>query len=133
MLGKLSIYLEPPCTISVIFSFFFFSSPFFLCFFNRSYTPHIASAIGSSSGKYTYTSPLVHCTRHMCPIRVHWHVKKNYKEYWRVMITITNFNYRMNYSHWNIVVQHPNFSNLTESFSFNYKLIPAYESISKMM
>lgn len=68
----------------------------------------------------------------MCPIRVHWHVKLNYKEYWRVKITITNFNYRMNYSQWNLVVQHPNFDNLTQIFSFNYEPITPYESISKL-
>lgn len=67
----------------------------------------------------------------MCPIRVHWHVKLNYKEYWRVKVTITNFNYRMNYSQWNLVVQHPNFDNLTQIFSFNYKPLTPYSSISK--
>uniref|UniRef100_A0A453QL37 COBRA C-terminal domain-containing protein n=1 Tax=Aegilops tauschii subsp. strangulata TaxID=200361 RepID=A0A453QL37_AEGTS len=43
-------------------------------------------------------APLVQCTTHMCPIRVHWHVKANYKVYWRAKIIVTNFNYRMNYS-----------------------------------
>ncbi|KAH7850618.1 hypothetical protein Vadar_000491 [Vaccinium darrowii] len=80
-------------------------------------------------GKSSYT-PLVRCTSHMCPIRVHWHVKLNYKEYWRVKITITNFNYRMNYSQWNLVVQHPNFENVTEIFSFNYKSLTPYGNIN---
>lgn len=66
----------------------------------------------------------------MCPIRIHWHVKLNYKEYWRVKITITNFNYRMNYTQWNLVVQHPNFDNLTTLFSFNYKSLTPYGSIN---
>lgn len=67
----------------------------------------------------------------MCPIRVHWHVKQNYKEYWRVKVTITNFNYRMNYTLWNLVIQHPNFDNLTQIFSFNYKPLNPYQDISK--
>jgi len=91
--------------------------------------PHLASVV-SGSGKNNF-SPLVQCTSHMCPVRIHWHVKLNYKEYWRVKVTITNFNYRMNYSEWNMVVQHPNFDNLTQLFSFNYKSLTPYGSISK--
>ena len=66
----------------------------------------------------------------MCPIRIHWHVKLNYKEYWRVKITVTNFNYRMNYSQWNMVAQHPNFDNITQLFSFNYKPLTPYGTIN---
>ncbi|XP_043715623.1 COBRA-like protein 1 isoform X1 [Telopea speciosissima] len=91
-------------------------------------SPYLASAI-AGSGKNSYT-PLVQCTNHMCPIRVHWHVKLNYKQYWRVKITITNFNYRMNYTQWNLVVQHPNFDNLTQLFSFNYKSLTPYGAIN---
>eukprot|EP01018_Ginkgo_biloba_P034951 Gb_17724 [translate_table: standard] len=75
-------------------------------------------------------APLIQCTNHMCPIRIHWHVKVNYKEYWRVKISVTNFNYRMNYTHWNIVAQHPNFNNLTQLFSFNYKPLTPYGIIN---
>ena len=67
----------------------------------------------------------------MCPIRVHWHVKLNYKEYWRVKVSITNFNYAMNYTQWNMVVQHPNFNNLTQIFSFNYQSLTPFGSISE--
>ncbi|CAI9109874.1 OLC1v1009795C1 [Oldenlandia corymbosa var. corymbosa] len=91
--------------------------------------PHLASVV-PANGKTTNLAPLVQCTSHMCPIRVHWHVKLNYKEYWRVKVTITNFNYRMNYSQWNLVVQHPNFDNLTQIFSFNYKSLTPYEAIN---
>ncbi|KAL5176970.1 Protein COBRA [Glycine soja] len=91
-------------------------------------TPHLASVV-AGSGKNNF-SPLVQCTHHMCPVRIHWHVKLNYKEYWRVKVTITNFNYRMNYSEWNMVVQHPNFDNLTQLFSFNYKSLTPYGSIN---
>lgn len=77
------------------------------------------------------TAPMIQCTKHMCPIRVHWHVKLNYKEYWRVKISITNFNYQVNYSQWTLVVQHPNLSNVTEIFSFGYKPLMPYKSTSK--
>ncbi|KAI7751699.1 hypothetical protein M8C21_003168 [Ambrosia artemisiifolia] len=91
-------------------------------------SPYLASVV-NGPGKNSF-APLVQCTKHMCPIRVHWHVKLNYKEYWRVKVTITNFNYRMNYSQWNLVVQHPNFDNLTQIFSFNYKPLTPYSSIN---
>ncbi|KAH6758506.1 COBRA-like extracellular glycosyl-phosphatidyl inositol-anchored protein family [Perilla frutescens var. frutescens] len=75
-------------------------------------------------------TPLLQCTHHMCPIRVHWHVKINYREYWRVKIAITNFNYRMNYTQWTLVAQHPNFNNVTQVFSFDYKPLIPYQSIN---
>ncbi|KAM6549363.1 hypothetical protein CsatB_021039 [Cannabis sativa] len=89
-------------------------------------SPYIASVV-SGSQKNT---PVVQCTSHMCPIRVHWHLKINYREYWRVKVTITNFNYAKNYSMWNLVAQHPNFDNLTQIFSFNYKPLTPYGSIN---
>lgn len=85
---------------------------------------------GTNSATNTLQPPLLRCTRHMCPIRVHWHVKLNYKEYWRVKITVTNFNYRMNYTDWTLVAQHPNFDNVTQVFSFNYKSLTPYGSIN---
>ncbi|KAJ3673088.1 hypothetical protein LUZ60_006462 [Juncus effusus] len=75
-------------------------------------------------------APLLQCTNHMCPIRVHWHVKLNYKDYWRAKIAITNFNYRMNYTQWTLVAQHPNLNNITEVFSFDYKPILPYGKIN---
>ncbi|XP_042418645.1 COBRA-like protein 1 [Zingiber officinale] len=91
-------------------------------------SPYLASAV-NGPGKNSFV-PLVQCTSHMCPIRVHWHVKLNYKEYWRVKIAITNFNYRMNYTQWNLVIQHPNLDNLTQLFSFNYKALTPYGGIN---
>ncbi|XVE56783.1 hypothetical protein DITRI_Ditri04bG0038700 [Diplodiscus trichospermus] len=91
-------------------------------------SPYLASAV-SGPGQSSNT-PLLQCTSHMCPIRIHWHVKLNYKEYWRVKVTITNFNYRMNYTQWNLVVQHPNFDNLTQLFSFNYKSLTPYAGLN---
>ena len=76
--------------------------------------------------------PLVSCSSHMCPIQVHWHVKQNYREYWRVKITITNLNYVKNYSQWNLVMLHPNFRNINQVFSFNYKPLDQYGTISKL-
>nr|CAD1832338.1 unnamed protein product [Ananas comosus var. bracteatus] len=75
-------------------------------------------------------TPLLQCTQHMCPIRVHWHVKLNYKDYWRAKIAITNFNYRLNYTQWTLVAQHPNLNNITEVFSFDYKPLVPYGSIN---
>lgn len=104
---------------------------FFCCFSLCSpNAPHLASVV-SNSGKNSL-APLVQCTSHMCPVRIHWHVKLNYREYWRVKVTITNFNFNMNYSQWNLVVQHPNFNNLTRIFSFNYKGLTPYSVISKI-
>ncbi|XP_049387361.1 protein COBRA-like [Solanum stenotomum] len=82
--------------------------------------------LASGFGKYHNNSPMVGCTSHMCPIRIHWHVKFNYREYWRVKVTITNFNYNVNYTQWNLVVQHPNMDNLAQLFSFNYKSLTPY-------
>jgi len=36
----------------------------------------------------------------------------------------------MNYSNWNILLRHPNFDNLTEVFSFNYKPLIPYGSLN---
>ncbi|KAG2551271.1 hypothetical protein PVAP13_9KG387400 [Panicum virgatum] len=91
-------------------------------------SPYLASVV-NEPGKSSM-APLVQCTPHMCPIRVHWHVKLNYREYWRVKITVTNWNYRMNYSQWNLVVQHPNFDKVTTIFSFNYKSLNPYGVIN---
>ncbi|XP_039141082.1 COBRA-like protein 1 isoform X2 [Dioscorea cayenensis subsp. rotundata] len=91
-------------------------------------SPYFASAINRLDK--TSSAPIVQCTSHMCPIRVHWHVKLNYKEYWRTKITVTNFNYQMNYSQWNLVIQHPNFDNLTQIFSFNYNSLTPYGNIN---
>lgn len=74
---------------------------------------------------------LLQCTEHKCPIRVHWHVKANYREYWRVKITITNFNYLMNYTQWTLAAQHPNLNKLANISSFLYKPLIQYNSISK--
>ncbi|KAJ8536329.1 hypothetical protein K7X08_034730 [Anisodus acutangulus] len=74
--------------------------------------------------------PLLQCTHHMCPIRVHWHVKINYKDYWRVEIAITNFNYRLNHTQWTLVAQHPNLNNVTQVFCFNHKPLVPYQSIN---
>ncbi|XP_057740772.1 COBRA-like protein 1 [Arachis stenosperma] len=67
---------------------------------------------------------IIACTKHMCPIRVHWHVKNNYVTHWRVKLTISNYNYRSNYSNWNVLLQHPAFSQNTTSYSFNTAKLP---------
>ncbi|KAE9466609.1 hypothetical protein C3L33_01455, partial [Rhododendron williamsianum] len=88
-------------------------------------SPYLESVVAGSTSNNPY-SPLVQCTNHMCPIRIHWHVKLNYVSYWRIKLTVLNFNYKMNYSQWNLVAQHPNFDNVTQVFSFNYKSLTPY-------
>ncbi|XP_058008007.1 COBRA-like protein 6 [Hevea brasiliensis] len=73
---------------------------------------------------------IVRCSQHMCPIRVHWHVKESYKQYWRVKMTVTNHNILKNYSQWNLVVLHPNLKSLTQVFSFNYSPLNQYGIIN---
>ncbi|KAH7298059.1 hypothetical protein KP509_25G025100 [Ceratopteris richardii] len=124
----------PPCCVS-------FSS-----FYNEAIVPCPACACGCEDKSTCYEeaplqtvtdgtqpgitpqviAPKIHCTQDMCPIRLHWHVKQNYKAYWRAKITISNRNYASNYSQWNAVFQHPNFDNLTEVFSFTYKSLNPY-------
>ncbi|KAL0365598.1 UNVERIFIED_CONTAM: COBRA-like protein 1 [Sesamum angustifolium] len=67
---------------------------------------------------------LIQCTDHMCPLRIHWHIKKNYITHWRVKLTISNYNYGRNYSNWNVLVQHPGFGQPSASFSFNSTMLP---------
>ncbi|KAK9996275.1 hypothetical protein SO802_020961 [Lithocarpus litseifolius] len=120
----------------------------FSSFYNQTITPCPSCACGCQNKKNCIKSdskllrragintpkkdntPLLQCTHHMCPIRVHWHVKLNYKDYWRVKVAITNFNYRLNYSQWTLVAQHPNLNNVTQVFSFDYKPLVPYESIN---
>ncbi|KAJ4967379.1 hypothetical protein NE237_019228 [Protea cynaroides] len=69
---------------------------------------------------------LVRCSRHMCPIRIHWHVKTSYTKYWRVKVTVENLNVIKNYSMWNLVIQHPNLQSIAQMFSFNYQSLNQY-------
>ncbi|KAJ7530700.1 hypothetical protein O6H91_14G015600 [Diphasiastrum complanatum] len=72
---------------------------------------------------------LLYCSMDMCPIHIHWHVKTNYVDYWRAKVSIINRHVK-NYTMWNLVVQHPNFNNLTETFSFQYKGLTSYGAIN---
>ncbi|KAF8037455.1 hypothetical protein BT93_B0373 [Corymbia citriodora subsp. variegata] len=113
-------------------------------FYNSTITPCPACACGcqnkntciesaptiQSAVTPTVDNPILKCTEHMCPIRVHWHVKTNYKEYWRVKMSIINFNYFVNYTQWTLVAQHPNLNNITQVFSFVYKPLVPYESMN---
>ncbi|KAJ6290472.1 hypothetical protein OIU77_001660 [Salix suchowensis] len=81
-------------------------------------------------GQKNIITPLVQCTSHMCPIKIQWHLKLNYKDYWRVRITVRNLNYHMNYKQWNLVVQHPNFDNLTQVFGSRYKALTLHSTTS---
>ncbi|KAL5723186.1 hypothetical protein ACHQM5_006610 [Ranunculus cassubicifolius] len=76
------------------------------------------------------SQPSAQCTSHMCPIKVHWHVKKSYTEYYRLKITVTNFDFLKNFSSWNLVTQHPDFTNLVAVDSFHYRFLTAYGDIN---
>lgn len=45
------------------------------------------------------------------------------KEHYRVKITVTNLNYRMNFTEWNLVVQYHPILDITQISGFNYKSI----------
>ncbi|KAK2357289.1 protein COBRA [Trifolium repens] len=95
-------------------------------FYNQNLVPCSTCACGCPSN----SSQSGNCIDHMCPIRVHWHIKASYKEYWRVKVTLTDFNYHLNYSDWNLVVEHPGLNSLSQVFSFNYKPLISYGSIN---
>nr|XP_043625456.1 COBRA-like protein 1 [Erigeron canadensis] len=79
--------------------------------------------VGTSSSEYVTSLDTLRCTDHMCPIRIHWHIKTNYKDHWRVKLTVTNLNYNRNYTNWNILVHHPGFSQHATTYSFNTTLL----------
>ncbi|KAG8644011.1 hypothetical protein MANES_11G089400v8 [Manihot esculenta] len=88
---------------------------------------------GSSSSLSDLNSlDMVQCTDHMCPVRVHWHVKNNYMSHWRVKITVSNYNYKRNYSNWNVLVQHPGFSEKVITYSFNSTTLPTFGFTDKI-
>ncbi|KAL3343085.1 hypothetical protein AABB24_026909 [Solanum stoloniferum] len=105
--------LRPTCCVSL-------SS-----FHNGSITPCPSCSCGCRNSSNCVTKgvqkPVLQCTEHMCPVNVHWHVKSNYNKYWSVKMTITNFNYQVNYTQWTLVVQHPNLNKGTQVSSFLYK------------
>ncbi|XP_024989369.1 COBRA-like protein 1 [Cynara cardunculus var. scolymus] len=69
------------------------------------------------------SSDTVRCSNHMCPLRVHWHIKNNYMDHWRVKLTVTNLNYDRNYTNWNLLVNHPGFGPSATTYSFNSTLL----------
>ncbi|KAF8404249.1 hypothetical protein HHK36_009131 [Tetracentron sinense] len=98
--------------------------------FSKFYRPGESPTVLQLPHSEEAVPPLVMCSRHMCPIRVHWHVKVSYREYWRVKITVTNLNFVKNYTQWNLVVQHPNLRSIEQIFSFNYKPLNQYGTIN---
>lgn len=68
---------------------------------------------------------LVECTDHMCPLRIHWHIKNNYVSHWKVKVTVSNYHYGRNYSDWNVVIQHPGFGQPSASSGFNSTMLPS--------
>ena len=78
----------------------------------------------SRSNEDNTIDEMIECTDHMCPVRVHWHFKNNYMNQWRVKLTISNYNYNRNYSNWNVLVQHPGFTQKARTYSFNSTKLP---------
>ncbi|XP_073367569.1 COBRA-like protein 5 [Aegilops tauschii subsp. strangulata] len=76
---------------------------------------------GASSGSLAASSA-AYITKALVPL--------DYKDYWCAKITVTNFNYRMNYTQWTLIAQHPNLNNVTEVFSFQYKPLLPYGNIN---
>ncbi|CAL5402228.1 unnamed protein product [Camellia sinensis] len=98
------------------------------CICCRSSNPNPMSCIGKGNpvtqSDLASKPDIVQCTDHMCPLRVHWHLKNNYKDQWRLKLTISNYNYGKSYSDWNVVVQHPGFSQSAITYSFNSTVLP---------
>ncbi|XP_060963715.1 COBRA-like protein 1 [Cannabis sativa] len=80
---------------------------------------------GSHLSSSNSVNNIVKCSDHMCPVRVHWHVKTNYMNHWKVKLTVSNYNYQRNYTDWNVLVQHPSLRQLEKAYSFNSTLLPA--------
>uniref|UniRef100_A0A7I4AIV8 COBRA-like protein n=1 Tax=Physcomitrium patens TaxID=3218 RepID=A0A7I4AIV8_PHYPA len=87
-------------------------------------------AITTRGGSSASHPDLLYCTRDMCPVKIHWHIKTNYKEYWRVKVTITNRDFSRNFTQWTLTLQHPNFDNFTDAFSFNHRGLNPYGTFS---
>ncbi|CAI9104689.1 OLC1v1003413C1 [Oldenlandia corymbosa var. corymbosa] len=77
----------------------------------------------SSPSDLVSDADIVRCTDHMCPLQIHWHVKQNYIDHWRVKLTISNFNLGRSYANWNVLVQHPGFSQSITTYSFNSTIL----------
>nr|GEW07165.1 COBRA-like protein 1 [Tanacetum cinerariifolium] len=78
---------------------------------------------GSSNSEFVTSLDTLRCTDHMCPLRVHWHIKTNYLDHWRVKLTVTNLNYNRSYTNWNVLVHHPGLSQPATTYSFNTTLL----------
>lgn len=66
------------------------------------------------------------CSPDGCPVSIHYHIKQNYEDYWRAKITIINRELYNNWTDWNLAIEHPNFANLTEAFSFDIEQIQPF-------
>lgn len=108
----------------VFMSFLIESHPNISCVPSCRNDPHPVLPTSKNTG--IVAPDMLYCTQDMCPVKIHWHVKVNYQEYWRVKLTITNRDLSRNFSLWNMVAQHPNFRNFTEAFSFSYKPLNPY-------
>lgn len=102
-----------------------FATFFLLVIVNVSMYLLYCNSEGTSLANSVIDADVLQCTDHMCPLRVHWHIKNNYVDHWRVKMTISNYNYGKNYSNWNVLVQHPSFGQPSTSYSFNSTVLPS--------
>ncbi|RZC86049.1 hypothetical protein C5167_026715, partial [Papaver somniferum] len=80
-----------------------------------------------SQGNPGIVPPLMKCTHHMCPASINWHILKPKEKaaYTTVHVSISNFNYRMNYTDWTLLVNHPFINKLTRVVHANHKKFPS--------
>ncbi|CAN1151688.1 COBRA-like protein 4 [Linum perenne] len=104
-------------------------------FYNPDVTPCPSCACGCQTEsncikEHQGPASMPKCTDHMCPIRVHWHVKTNYRGYWKVKLSITNLKYRTNYTQWTLVAQHPSLGSIANISSFLYKPLMVFSPMN---
>ncbi|KAE8709252.1 5'-methylthioadenosine/S-adenosylhomocysteine nucleosidase 1-like [Hibiscus syriacus] len=107
-------------------------SPSYTCSSIEEADPTAYSDIGGKRQVQAYENRIhsvikIQCNAdHMCLVRIHWHVMNNYFTHCKVKLTISNYNYKRNYSNWNVLIQHPGFSQSTTAYSFNSTMLPSF-------
>eukprot|EP00270_Netrium_digitus_P013917 TRINITY_DN4677_c0_g1_i1.p1 TRINITY_DN4677_c0_g1~~TRINITY_DN4677_c0_g1_i1.p1 ORF type:complete len:458 (-),score=82.74 TRINITY_DN4677_c0_g1_i1:304-1677(-) len=87
--------------------------------------PYLVSSDGSGVPVRKSPSALL-CSPDGCPVSIHFHLKVNYKSYWRAKLTVINRSLYTNYTGWNLAMEHPGLTNLTEVFSWHVQQIQPF-------
>ncbi|KAI3980146.1 hypothetical protein MKX01_033287 [Papaver californicum] len=87
-----------------------------------------------SQGNPGIVPPLMKCTDHMCPVNINWQMlqPKEKGAYMTVNVSISNFNYRINYTDWALLVNHPFINKLTRVVHANHKQFPNFKMAELM-